>query len=285
MGLDRQSLHRLSRGRGPSPVQDRRSRSTQCLFGPVVSLGELAILAVAVAALLVFIGSYFAVPVEDGRVLGHFEVEQLRRARWGAAILGVALSALAFSVIQGWLSALAPDWRERVVGELAGLPGLARRSPRPPPAAGPVRPLRGALQARGTGPRTGPGPCMHRLGLRNTHGDLCDGRSQPDALPYGTGAFGRRYPFAMAPLFSQVPERRATSDDSVDRVPRGAWLTITVALLVLGANTAVNHTRIDSEVPIPSVLKARREPHRRRTEAADAYAFGLGCASCRTRAT
>jgi hypothetical protein len=62
-------------------------------------------------------------------------------------------------------------------------------------------------------------------------------------------------PFAMAPLFDRAPES-ASKEDSVRGVPPSAWLTIGVALLVLGANAVANHTRIDSELPVPSILKS-----------------------------
>jgi hypothetical protein len=238
------------------------------VLGPVASVGELAVVALAVVALLVLIGLYFLAPREDGRALRRFEVAQLRRARWGATILGVALWLLALGVIRDWLSALPPNQRERVVANWAvfpvslaycvhyywplvlnGLFVVLRKQ------EGQYREYRLVLACIGW--------ILAILVATSVVGGA-------NLTPFRTvlALSAALLPFAIAPLFDRAPES-VSNEDFVGALPRSASLTIGVALLVLGANGVANHSRIDFELPEPHILKRKGLP-----KPADVYALG-----------
>jgi hypothetical protein len=245
------------------------------VLSPVASVGELVLVAVAVVALLVLMFLCFVSPGDDERVLGRFGVAQLQRARWGAAILSLGLGLVAFSVIQDWLNALSPEERELVVTNWAVFPvSLAY--------------------------------CLHYylplvmtgvfVLLRNREGHdrvprlvlACIGwilailiatsvMGGANITPFRTvlALSAALLPFAMAPLFDRPSLDRgpksASHADSVQGVPGRAWLTIGVAVLVLGTNVVANHTRIDTELPAPSILTRANKGAKQPT---DAFALG-----------
>jgi hypothetical protein len=245
------------------------------VLGPVASFGELAIVATALVVLLVLIGLYFVAPVRNERVLGRFEVAQLRRARWGAVILGAALCFPAFSVIQDWLSALAPNERERVVTNWAVFPvSLAYCLYYYLPLV-----LNGVLVVlrRREGHHREQRLVLACVGWIFAILMATSVMGGANLSPFRTVLVlsAALLPFAMAPLFDRSARDRDPESvlhaDSVKRVPRSAWPAIGVALLVVGTNAVANHTRIDSEIPIPSVLE---RAHKFENKPSDMYALG-----------
>jgi len=234
------------------------------LLGPVVSAGELAIVAVAVVALLVLTGLYFVTPGEDERVRGRFGVAQLRGARWGAAILSVACWLAAFSVIQDWMSALPREEHERVVANWTVFPAsLAYCLHYYLPLV-----LNGLFVAfrKQEGQQREPRLVLACIGWVLVILMATSVTGGANLTPFRTvlALSAALLPFAIAPLFGRSSSDRApegvSNEDSVKGIQRSAWPAIGVALLALGANAVANHTRIDSEVPVPSMLKSDPPP-------------------------
>jgi len=224
------------------------------VLGPVASVGELAIVAVTIVVLLALIGLYFVAPGEDDRVLGRFRAAQLRRARWGGVILSAALSLLALSVIQDWLSALPPDEHERVVANWAVFPvSLAYCLHYYLPLV--LHGLWVVLFKRDRHQRE-PRLVLACIGWVLAILVATSVVGGANVTPFRTvlALSAALLPFAMAPLFDRAQDS-VLNEDQVKGVPRKTWLTIGVALLTLGANAVANHTRIDSELPGPSITR------------------------------
>jgi hypothetical protein len=230
------------------------------VLGPVASLAELAVVMVAVVALLVLVGLCFVAPEEDKRVLGRFGAAQLRRVRWGAALLALVTGALAFSVVQGWLSEISPKERELVVTNWAVFPvSLVYCLHYYLPLV-----LNGVFVAlrRYESDDRAPRLVLACMGFVFAILMTTAVMGGANVTPFRTVLVlaSALLPFAMAPLFNRAPSDRvvASVDDqhAVQGAPRGAWVTIGIALLVFGANFTANHTRINSELTGPSILKS-----------------------------
>lgn len=225
------------------------------VLGPVASAGELAVVMVAIAALLALLGLCFLEPRGDQRVLGRLGVAQLHRLRWGAALLVLVAGGLALSVIQGWLSEISPEERELVVTNWAVFPvSLVYCLHYYLPLV-----LNGVFVLFRRHERDDRKPrlvlaCMGFVFAILMMTAVVGGAN---VTPFRTVLVlaSALLPFAMAPLFSRVSSI-VEDEDSVQSVPRSAWVTIVVALLVFGANFTANHTRIDAELAGPSILKS-----------------------------